>query len=60
MLDLKKARKDAGKTQRELAEECHISFKTVCAIERGRMRPSVEVAKRLADALGLDWTRFYE
>jgi putative transcriptional regulator len=45
--------------QSEIAKACNISIQFYSAIETGRRRPGVEVAMRIADELGFDWTRFY-
>lgn len=60
MLEMRERRAAAKKTLKELAllvgvSECYIS-----QIETGARRPSVPIAKRIAAALGFDWTRFYE
>ena len=46
-------------TQAEVARKAKISQNYYSCIENGERRPSVDVAKRIADALGVDWTRFY-
>lgn len=48
-----------GYTQKEVAERAGISESFYSLIENGNRRPSVEVAKRLGDALGFDWTLFF-
>lgn len=53
-------RGEKSKSQREIAKECGISQNFYSWIELGERRPSVEVAKRIAEILGFDWTRFYE
>lgn len=60
MFDLKKARTDAGMTQQQLADKCHVVRTTICEIERGTNRPSVQVAKLIGEALGIDWTLLFE
>ena len=47
------------KSQTDVANICGISQQMYSHIENGKRRPSVEVAKRLGDALGFDWTRFF-
>ena len=54
------ARKRADMTQRELAGMANISQNHYSAIENGSRRPSPEVSKILANALGLNWVRFYD
>jgi DNA-binding XRE family transcriptional regulator len=50
---LKKHRKNAGLTQREAAGEAKISLQTYKSYEAGRRVPSLEMATRIADALGI-------
>jgi putative transcriptional regulator len=40
-------------TQQELAEATRVSRQTIISVEQGRYRPSVELALRLARALGV-------
>ncbi len=47
-------------TQLKLANEVGISRAYLAQIELGQRNPSVPVAKKLAQALAVDWTRFYE
>lgn len=49
---LKKVRQRKGWSQRRLAASSGVSQAHVCDIENGRSRPSLDVAKRLADSLG--------
>ena len=50
---LRRARLDAGDlTQQQLAEKAGVTRQTIVAIERGNYNPSVELALRLAAALG--------
>lgn len=57
---MKKNRMTKNLTQKELADLCNIKRTTVTEIENGKSRPSVEVAKSIANVLGFDWTKFYE
>jgi len=59
MVDLKKIRMDAGMTQQELATQTGVIRQTICEIERGRNKPSVDLAKRLASVLSISWTDFF-
>lgn len=52
-------RKEKGLTQAELAHRVGIAQRTVAAYEGGERQPSVKVAKRIAQELGMDWTDFY-
>ncbi len=47
------------RSQADVAERCGISQQALSAIELGKKRPSVKLAKLLAAELGFDWTRFY-
>ncbi len=53
-------RKMVGMTQQNVADAADIKRASYCNIESGTRRPSVEVAKRIANVLGFDWTLFYE
>lgn len=57
---LKQLRKERGMTQQELSEAAALGRAAYSNIETGHRRPSVEAAKRIGQALGFDWTRFYE
>ena len=48
------------KSQYKVAEEAKISQSFYAAIETGKRKPCVAVAKRIAAVLGFDWTKFYE
>lgn len=53
---IKKARKDAGITQAELAERLGITPQMISQYERGSKKPSVETAEKIFNALGLtEW-----
>lgn len=49
-----------GRSQYTVADEIGIAQSTYASIESGSRNPSVEMAKKIAAALGFDWTRFYE
>lgn len=57
---LKKKRKSLGLTQAKVAELAGVSHQLYQRIEHGDYDMPVKTAKRVANALGLDWTRFYE
>ena len=48
---LKKARKEKGLTQAQLAEQVGITRAFLCNIERGKYSPSLTIAQALAIAL---------
>lgn len=54
---LKKSRKDAGYSQREVAKIMKISQPTYAGYETGRTQPDVEMLGRIADlyCVSLDW-----
>lgn len=51
------ARLDRGWTSQMLASQAGVPISTIRRIEDGMLRPSHEVARRLADALGVDVNR---
>lgn len=57
---LKNIRETKKLTQAEVAEKAGVARAYYTNIENGVRRPSVDVAKRIGQALGSDWTRFYE
>lgn len=54
------ARKSKRLNQKEVAELCDISDAYYCYIENGQRTPSVAIAKKIAQVLGLKWTNFFE
>ena len=59
MINLKEVRKSKGLTQEELAAKCDVQRTTVTMIEMGENLPSVQLAKKLAEVLDVDWTEFF-
>ena len=57
---LKELRKQSGLSQCGVAEKSGISQNYYSTIETGERNPAVETAKKIAEALHFDWTRFYE
>ena len=53
-------RKEKGITQKDVSERAGIAQPSYCTIENGITNPSVSTAKKIAEALGFDWTRFFE
>lgn len=53
-------RKQRGLTQVEVAEKVGISQPSLCDIERGVMSPRPDTAKKIAEVLDFNWTRFFE
>ena len=60
MVDLQKVRTAKGLTQEQLASEVGVIRQTISEIECGRNKPSVKVAKKIAEVLDIDWTNFFE
>lgn len=60
MVDVKKAREAKGIGQNALANETGVTQQYIWLIENGQRRPSVEVAKKIANVLGFDWTEFFK
>lgn len=52
-------RKELKLTQEEIAADLNISRQYYNAIENFKREPSVELAKRIANKLGLEWTIFF-
>ena len=59
MIDLRKVRQDNGLTQTALAEAAGVVRQTISNVECGINAPSVDLAKKLAEILGLNWTDFF-
>lgn len=57
---LTKKRQSRMQTQMDLAKQAGISRAYLAQIELGMRNPSIRVAKKLANVLSIDWTRFYE
>ena len=55
---IRKVRKLAGLTQRELAERIHMSQSYIADMERSRHNPSLSALKLIADALQVDVAEF--
>lgn len=49
--NIKKYRKNAGITQRELAEKCHCATGTIQQYELGKRQPRLEQLQKISDAL---------
>jgi len=57
---LREIRKEKKMLQREVANPIGISSAYYTFIEKGKRRPSVETAKKIAAVLGFEWTKFFE
>lgn len=49
-----------GMTQQELAERVGVTRQTIISIERGRYKPSIELALRLARVFGVSVETLFE
>jgi len=49
---VKEFRTAAGLTQQQLAEQVHVSARTVISIEKGQYNPSLMLAYRMAEGFG--------
>ena len=59
-MTLKEERLKKGLTQQQLADILGITRQTISHIECGRIKPSIDNAKAIADVLGFKWANFYE
>ncbi len=57
---LKEKRIVKGYTQSQMAEKIDISRSYYCKIETGDRTPSTGLAKKIAETLNFEWTKFYE
>ena len=57
--NIKKYRKEAGLTQRELAEILDVAVGTIQQYELGKRQPRLEMINRIAGALGIGVRRLY-
>jgi putative transcriptional regulator len=57
---LKDIRRKKNLTPKKIAELVGCSKEHIYKIEAGERTPSVNTAKKIAEALGFDWTLFYE
>lgn len=53
-------RQKKGLSQEKLAELVGITQQAYSQYENGGRRPSVETAKKIAEILEFEWTKFYE
>lgn len=54
------ARKSKGLSQKDMALKVGVSQPTFNNYEHGHISPSVPTAQRIAAALGVEWTKFFE
>ena len=60
MNDLRQRRTGLFLTQKEVADSIGISRVAYTNIELGKRKPSVTVAKKIAEILNIDWTLFFK
>ena len=60
MINLKRERKKLNLSQFEMAEKVGISISAYCNIEKNRYLPSIKTAKKIAEIIDQDWSKFYE
>ena len=53
-------RDERGLSQKSVAKAVGISQPSYCNIETGKHSPAIKTAKKIAEILGFDWTKFYE
>lgn len=54
------ARQQKGYTQEDVAKLIRISRIAYNRIERGKMNPSIPVAKKIGEVVGIDWPDLYD
>ena len=59
-MNIKKRREELGISQKELAKKADISQSMLCDIEKGRCKPSIYTAIKLAKVLQIDDIKFFE
>lgn len=53
-------REEKNLSQKYVSERVGIAQPSYCNMEKGKIGPSVQTAKAIANVLGFDWTRFFE
>lgn len=59
-MNLAELRSNKQLSQQNVADAVGITRAAYTNIESGKRRPSPRTAKRIAEALGFDWTRFFD
>lgn len=57
---LRELRHNAALTQKQLAARCGVVRQTISNIELGITRPSVDLAKKIAQIFGVDWFTLFD
>lgn len=60
MFNLKMIRLNKNLSQKEVGEKSGISESFYCLIENGERQPSVTTAKKIANVLEFEWTKFFD
>lgn len=59
-MNIGKARKAQKLTQAELAQIVGVSQRAIASYELKERRPSIDVAKRIGEALGIHWPQIFD
>ena len=59
MNTIRQHRTARGMTQKQLAGICGVTRTPITNLETGEFSPSVDVAKKIGQALGFDWTELF-
>lgn len=59
-MELFRLRKAKGISANQLAKMCGVTRQQICNIEKGRNGASIDLAKKLGNALGVSWTVFFD
>lgn len=59
-MNIREKREALGISQKELAERCEIAQSTLCDIEQGRCKPSIDTAIKLARELDVADIKFFK
>ncbi len=57
---MRKIRVAQGLTLQDIANAAGVSVQSVAYYESGERTPTVPVAKKIANFLGINWTQFFE
>lgn len=58
-MNIREKREQLGISQKELADKCGIAQSTLCDIEMGRCKPSLQVAVKMAQVLKVKNIKFF-
>lgn len=59
MNELGRIRREQKMSANKLSIMCGVTRQHISNIEHGKVKPSVELAKKLGQVLGCDWTVFF-